>query len=455
MEAAITERLSSITSGGALGAIPATLAQPGAARFWSAVILIGVGAGVSAAALSVVLSAVQSWVWPSANGNIVEAAAHADIWRHIFALTGAGLVTGIGQLLLVHLSSGNSIEITSAIWFSAGRLPALRTLGSALLSVVIVGMGASLGREGAPKQAGAVIANTLSDRLGFSDEQRKLLVACGAGAGMAAVYDVPLGGALFALEVLRGVLALRLVLPALTASTIATIVAWVVIPSAPTYHLTLEPSFPSLMVWALLAGPIIGVASVGYVVAIAWADRSRPEGWMRLAAPILAFAGLGLASIAFPQLLGNGKELAQLAFDGELAPTLLLALLVLKPAATFICFGSGGPGGLFTPSLTFGALLGSVLGYGWSWIWPGTPLGLFAIVGAGALVAATTQGPISAIVLMIELTGQDRTFIVPMLVTVFVATAVARTIDQRSIYDARLTDAQLAERQRLRELGVY
>jgi len=176
---------------------------------------------------------------------------------------------------------------------------------------------------------------------------------------------------------------------------------------------------------------------------------------MRLAAPILAFAGLGLASIAFPQLLGNGKELAQLAFDGELAPTLLLALLVLKPAATFICFGSGGPGGLFTPSLTFGALLGSVLGYGWSWIWPGTPLGLFAIVGAGALVAATTQGPISAIVLMIELTGQDRTFIVPMLVTVFVATAVARTIDQRSIYDARLTDAQLAERQRLRELGVY
>jgi H+/Cl- antiporter ClcA len=176
---------------------------------------------------------------------------------------------------------------------------------------------------------------------------------------------------------------------------------------------------------------------------------------MRLTAPILAFSVLGLASIAFPQLLGNGKDLAQLAFDGELAPSLLLVLLVLKPAATFICFGSGGPGGLFTPSLTFGALLGSVLGYVWSWFWPGTPLGLFAIVGAGAVVAATTQGPISAIVLMIELTGRDRTFIVPMLVAVFVATTIARTIDQRSIYDARLSDAQLAERQRLRELAVH
>jgi len=320
--------------------------------------------------------------------------------------------------------------------------------------VVIVGMGASLGREGAPKQAGAVIANALSDRLGCSDEQRKLLVACGAGAGMAAVYDVPLGGALFALEVLRGVLALRLVLPALTASTLATLVAWVVIPNAPTYHLAAESNFASLMVWALLAGPIIGVASVGYVVAIAWADRNRPTGWLRVAAPALAFGSLGLASIAFPQLLGNGKELAQLAFDGALAPMLLLALLVLKPAATFICFGSGGPGGLFTPSLTFGALLGSALGYGWSCIWPGTPLGLFAVVGAGAVVAATTQGPISAIVLMIELTGRDRAFVVPMLITALVATAVARTLDQRSIYDARLTDAQLVERQRLRELGT-
>ena len=254
-------------------------------RFWLAVILIGVGAGASAAALTVVLSTVQSWVWPSANGDILDAAAHANFWRHLIALTAAGLVTGVGQLMLVRLSSGNSIEITSAIWFSAGRLPALRTLGSALLSVVIVGMGASLGREGAPKQAGAVIANALCDRLAFSDEQRKLLVACGAGAGMAAIYDVPLGGALFALEVLRGVLALRLVLPALTASTIATIVAWTVIPSAPIYHLQQEPSFPSLMVWALLAGPIIGVASVGYVVAIAWADRNRPKGWMGLTAP--------------------------------------------------------------------------------------------------------------------------------------------------------------------------
>lgn len=439
----------------ARSAIPPTLTRPDAWRFWLAVILIGVGAGVSAAILSLILSAVQYLVWPSADANILEAASRAGVWRHILALLGAGLATGVGQIVLVNLSSGNSIEITSAIWFSAGRMPPVRSLGSALLSVIIVGMGASLGREGAPKQAGAVIANALCDGYGFSDEHRKLLVACGAGAGMAAVYDVPLGGALFALEVLRGVLALRLVLPALTASVIATIVGWTVIPRAPTYSLAAEGGLASLIVWASLAGPIIGVASVGFVRAIAWADRGRPKGWLRLAAPLLAFGLLGLVSIPFPQLLGNGKELAQLTFNGALTPMLLLALLALKPLATLVCFGSGGPGGLFTPSLTFGALLGSVLGYAWTWLWPGAPLGLFAIVGAGAVVAATTQGPISAVVLMMELTGRDRTFIVPMLVAVVVATLIARTMDPRSIYDARLTDAQLAERQEQRERATH
>src|SRR6202034_331602 len=106
---------------------------------------------------------------------------------------------------------------------------------SAVLSVVIVAMGVSLGREGAPKQAGAVFANWFSDRGGLSDEQRRLLVACGAGAGMGAAYGVPLGGSLFSIEVVRGVLALRYVLPSLFASVIATAVSWLWLPNAPTY----------------------------------------------------------------------------------------------------------------------------------------------------------------------------------------------------------------------------
>src|ERR1017187_10244685 len=393
--------------------IPSTLARSGAARFWLAVLLTGIGTGVAAAALTRLLEVVQRMVWDGSGTDLLRAAEQAGAWRHILALLGAGAVTGAGQIILRRLSSGNGIDTTAAIWFHGGRMPAWRTLGSALLSVVIVGMGVSLGREGAPKQAGAVIANFFSDRARLSDEQRRLLVACGAGAGMGAAYGVPLGGALFSLEVMRGLLALRYVLPALFASLVATAVSWLALPDAPTYLISSYPSSASILVWALCAGPIAGVVSVGYVRAVTWADHNKPKGWRRLTAPPLVLGLLGAVSIPFPQLLGNGKDISQLAFTNHVAPALLLVLLVLKPAATVLCVRTGAPGGLFTPSLTVGALLGGVLGHAWSWLWPGIPPGLFAILGAAAVLAATTQGPISTVVLVMELTGRDRSFILP------------------------------------------
>jgi chloride channel protein, CIC family len=420
-------------------------------RFWLAIVLTGLGTGASAAALMLILQFVQHLMWPEAGASLLDAASEATPWRHILVLLGAGLLTGAGQIVLVRLTSGNSIDITAAIWFSAGRLPALRTLGSAVLSIIVVGMGASLGREGAPKQAGAVIANALSDRASLSDEERRLLVACGAGAGMAAAYGVPLGGALFALEVLRGMLALRLVLPALLTSVIAATTAWIVLPDAPTYLVAkFDSSAPNLLL-ALVVGPIAGLVSVAFVRAIAWGDRNRPEGRWRLVAPILTLGLLGLVSIRFPQLLGNGKDIAQLAFADQVPFALLLMLVVLKPLATISCLGSGVPGGLFTPSLALGAILGAILGHCCAFLWTDMQPALGALLGAGAILAATTQGPISAVVLMMELTGQGRSFVAPLLLAVVTATLISRNIEPRSIYDARLTDEEIAQRQRLRE----
>ena len=268
---------------------------------------------------------------------------------------------------------------------------------------------------------------------------------------MGAAYGVPLGGALFALEVMRGKLALRYVLPAVFASMIATGVSWLFLPNAPTYIIPAYTSSASVIVWAVLAGPFVAIASVGYVRLVRWAYQNKPKGWQRIITPAIALGLVGVVSIWVPQILGNGKDVSQLLFTGQVAPGLLLALLFLKPAATAICIRGGTPGGLFTPSLTAGALLGAVLGHAWSWLWPGVSPGLFAILGAGAVVAATTQGPISAVVLMMELTGHDRSFILPLLIIVGVATLIARSIEPRSIYDARLTDEQVEERQKLRE----
>ncbi len=387
-------------------------------------------------------------------GTLLAAARSTPAARHVLILLAAGVLTALGQLAIRHLASGNGIETTEAIWFNAGRLPVLRTLGSAVLSVVVA-LGASLGREGAAKQAGAVFANVVSDRERLSDEQRRLLVACGTGAGMAAAYGVPLGGALFALEVMRGTLALRMVLPAMVTSLVAATIALLGLPDAPTYVIPSYGSSACVMVWAALTGPVFGLVSVGYVRAVAWAVRSKrgreSTRLRRLVAPVGVLGALGALSIPFPELLGNGRDVTQLAFVGQVGPWLLLALVLLKPVATIACLGSGAPGGLFTPSLTLGAVLGGLLGWAWAWIWPGAPPGLFAVLGAAAILAATTQGPISSVVLMMELTGRDRSFIAPMLLAVAVATVVARTIEMRSIYEARLSDAQVAERKTVRD----
>jgi chloride channel protein, CIC family len=425
--------------------IPTTLRSPRALAFWLAVLLTGAATGIAATLLTKLLFLVQHWFWPG--DHLLDAALASPPRHHIWVLLGAGVLTAAGQVLLRRLASGNSIDITEAISNFSGRLPALRTLGSATLSVLVVGMGASLGREGAPKQAGAVIANALADRTVLSDERRRLLVACGAGAGMAAAYGVPLGGALFAVEVLRGVLALRLILPALLASSTASGVAWLLsMPDEPTYVI---PSFAlsgSVVGFALVAGPIIGFASVGFVRLIQWVDQHKPKGPLRLVTPIAALLAIGALSIPFPQLLGNGKDIAELAFTDQVAPLSLLMLVVLRPLSAALCLGSGVPGGLFTPSLAAGALLGGSLGLAWSWVVPtASSHGLFAIIGAAALLAATTRGPVSSVVLVMELTGRDRSFILPMLLAVVTATVVARSLDARSIYDARFSDHEVKE----------
>ena len=435
--------------------VPASLREPGAGRFWFAVVLTGVAAGVGAALLTALLKEVQGLAWgayePSA---LTEAARRASPERHVLLLLGAGVLTGAGQWLLTRLSSGNGIDITTAIWFQAGRLPTLRTLGSAVLSIIIVGMGAALGREGAPKQTGAVFGNLASSWQKLSDEQRRLMVAIGSGAGMAAVYSVPLGGALFALEVLRGTLALRLVLPALAASTIATVIAMAIIPNAPIYAIPAADLTWQVCLWALVASPVVGLASVAFVRAIAWADRIRPTHWLRIVAPPVVFLGLGLVSIPFPETLGNGQILAETLFVRGLPALALILLLPIRPLCTVACFASGAPGGLFTPSLAAGALVGAALGALGHGLAPETQVGVCALLGAGAMLSATTQGPISSLVLMIELTGQARAFALPMLIAIAGATLTARSIELRSIYEARLTDAEVAERARARDAVV-
>jgi H+/Cl- antiporter ClcA len=202
-------------------------------------------------------------------------------------------------------------------------------------------MGVALGREGALKQAGAVVAGKVSDWTRLTPGQRHLLVACGAGAGMAAAYNVPLGGALFAAEVLLGAVTLTTILPTFACSFTAIAVSWIMLPNEAAYAVPNLQLSHSLMIWAILTGPIAGFISVGYVHLIGWAQTHKPHAWQAVVLPILIFTILDIAAIKFPQLLGNGKNIAQLTFFDQIGAGLLCWLIVLRPLAAAVCLRSG------------------------------------------------------------------------------------------------------------------
>jgi H+/Cl- antiporter ClcA len=405
-------------------------------RFWLLVVAIGAGTGLAGAALIELLRAVQHLAWNYSSGPFLDAAEHASSARRVIVLAIGGLIAGAGTIALAGRGGG---EVSESLWLRGAHLPLLGSLAKGIHSIVVVALGASLGREAAPQLAGAAFASTLSERLGVPTWQRRLLVACGAGAGMAAVYNVPLGGALFALEVLLGTLTLPLVLPALATSLIATAVAWIAIPHEPTYAIPHYDVHASQVVWALIVGPLAGLAALAYIRLIGAAHKMRPSGPWRLGAPLLVFTALGALAIQYPQLLGNGKNVVQLAMVAQIGAGLLAILLVLKPIVTAACLGSGAPGGLFTPTLTYGVLFGGLLGKAWSELWPGAPLGSYAIIGGAAVLGAAMQGPLAAIVLLLELTHHADGLMVPVLLAVVGATLVARIMGAPSIYSARLS----------------
>src|SRR5580704_13122478 len=264
-------------------------------------------------------------------------------------------------------------------------------------------------------------------------------MACGGGAGLAAVYNVPLGGALFTAEVMLGTISVPVVLPALACSWIATVTAWLYLPDHPIYIDVPSYRFTTtLLVWALLAGPLIGLIASGYIRLIGWVTHHQASGRVAMVAPVVAFGALGLIGFAYPQLFGNGKDMAHDAFIGADGFVLLLALFALKPLVTALCLGSGASGGLFTPTLSTGAMLGGAAGIIWSLAWPGSPAGAYALIGAAAMLGAAMQAPLAGLALTLELTHGGFALLIPMIVATVAATVIARRVDGYSIYSARL-----------------
>jgi H+/Cl- antiporter ClcA len=410
-------------------------------RFWLVIGATGIASGLIGAGLLHLLHVIERAAWPAyrARPDFLAAVSHASPSRRLLVLAlAAVLAATVRRLLHRRKVRAHGGDVVEAIWLGSGLIEPIRTFINSALSIVVVGLGAALGREGAIKHAGAAVASQLAVWTRLTPAQRRLAVACGAGAGLAAAYNVPFGGALFAVEVLLGSLALPQVIPALVASLLGTGASWVLLHNQPIYPVTVDRINASEIVWAALAGPVFGLAAAGYIRAIAWADRQTHHGWRAFFAPLGSLLALAVLSLAVPEVLGNGQDAVAGAFAGKFPIGLLAMLPFLRAAATIGCLAGGVPGGLFTPTLACGSLLGGLGGRLLHRMAPSLGETPCAIVGAGAFLAAATEGPVSSLVLILELTRQVQSLLVPLMLAVVGATLVTRRLEARSIYSARI-----------------
>lgn len=402
-------------------------------RLVAVVLATGVLAGIGGTLLALLLHAVQHLAYgygfdgAPTHASFLSGVEHASAPRRVLVMLACGVVAGAGWWAVARYGA-RRVSVEQAVSDAGATMPPATTLAHVLLQIVTVGLGSPLGREVAPRELGALLGSALARRCRLAPEQATLVVACGAGAGLAAVYNVPMAGAVFVLEVLLAAFSWQAAVLAMASSALGASIAWIGLGHQVQYQLPPMDFSPALLVWSLLAGPAIGVA--------AWAMRRWTDVASRAAAdegprPLLAvlnFGLIGVAAIAFPQLLGNGRGPAQLGFAGELGVQLALCLLALKVLATAGSLRVGAHGGLLTPSLAIGALLAVPMGLAWSLLWPGVPQGAFALVGGAAFLGAFMRMPLTAVMLMVEFTRFDHDLAVPVLLAVAGASLVFRRL---------------------------
>ncbi len=371
--------------------------------FFCAVVIVGLLAGVAGLATTLVLRVVQHATYNYGFGALLAGvAASSPIRRVVGPMIGAALA-GLGWWLLRRRAEVPPLAQTIA---GRKRVPRLSWSIDAMLQVLLVGSGASLGREGAPRQFAAALGDLGTGWLKrLSPRDREILLACAAGAGLGAVYAVPLAGALFTIRILLSTWRPRAVGAAFLSSGLAVAVGSAITRDQPNLQWPLEESTYLLTAHGLLLAPVTLAVGLAFSRLMAVA---RPARQLRTVVLIPALAGAGLVmgvcSHWWPELPGNGRSILTVSLASGMTLVSALAILALKPLLTALFLRAGGAGGLLTPSLATGAAAGAALVLTINWA-TGTHLHVPAVSLAGAAgVLAVTQGsPIWAAIFVWEL----------------------------------------------------
>ena len=404
-------------------------------------VIIGLLGGYGAVGFRYLIHALQDTVW--ATDDFGVAWIRSLPWYWVVGVPGLGgaLVGAITQWFAKETKGHGVPEVMEAVALRHGLIRPRVVLGKALASATSIATGGSVGREGPIVQIGAAIGSTVAQVLKVGPRRMRTLAGCGAAAGIAATFNAPVAGALFAVEVILGDFAVPQFSPIVISSVAATVVSHRYLGDLPAFEI---PSYNLASAWELVAYVLLGVAAG----VLAWAfikavyfSEDRFDA-VDLPAPLkagLGGAAVGALALAFPGVLSVGYESMNSALMENPTWVFLLTMLGAKLLAVCITLGSGGSGGVFAPSLFLGSMLGGLVGVGVNTLFPGqgAPIGAYALVGMGAVVASTTHAPITAILILFELTG-SYPIMLPLMTACIIATLVASRLNKESIYTVKL-----------------
>lgn len=377
----------------------------------------GVIAGLVGIALITLLHQIQQAVYAISrtDGVTFRIMVEQTSGIHRFlALLSCGVIGGLGWWLM-HRFLPKLVEIKKAISSAATPLPFCTTLLHGLLQIVTVGMGSPLGRESAPREISSALMEQCIRRLHLSSDERKLLLACTAAAGLAAVFDVPLAGALFALETLLISFHFTAVIAALICCTIAAWVGSLALGGMPTYHLPELHLNQAILLWAVLLGPIIASSSWLLQRQLRACQPKNRQNPQQIFISIVAFSLIGMLSIWLPEILGNGKAGNELSFADAITWRYALALLIGKWLALLLASRGGAYGGFITPSMMLGSMLALILACLWNSALPEISTIAACIIGACVFLAVQQKMPVTAIVFIVEITEVTPHIIMPIM----------------------------------------
>jgi len=334
-------------------------------------------------------------------------------------------------------------EVMESVATKGGRLPPWTFLLKAGASAICIWSGGSVGQEGPIVMVGSSIGSAIGQGFRVSRHRMRTFVACGAAGGIAATFNAPIAGVIFAIEIIMGECAGERFTPIVFSSVIATAISHWLVGDMPSF---IVPAYEFKSIFELVNYFVLGLVCA--VVAVTYTNflYKTEDFFDRLSIPpflkpALGGLGIGLLVLTYPEVSGVGYETVSSLVSGtQFTGFILFSLIFVKIAATSISLGSGGSGGIFSPSLVIGATTGGALGYLFQYFFPEmtAPVGAYAVVGMGALVAGTTHGPLTAIIIIFEMT-HSFAIIPPLMIACIMSTLVARLIQKDSIYTMKLS----------------